>query len=131
MQNAIHLVRASQIIRREIFANKYAFTDGCEENIVPQTLKALVSIIVDGPTIEDQSHRNTAKIKAVLSLSELIMYNNCVKKCANQDANTTRHIRDRESPLAIYLSLLVHAQTRTRDNVDTVHNWDYVYHMIE
>ena len=58
---------------------------------------------------------------ATLSLSELIMYN-CVKKCATQDSNTTRHIRDRESPLAIYLSLLVHAQTRTRDNVNKVHN---------
>ena len=76
-------------------------------------------MILEGPTIEDQSHRNTAKLKDVLSLSELIMYN-CVEKCATQDSNTTRHIRDRESP--IYLSLLVHAQTRTRDNIDTVHN---------
>ena len=68
--DAIHLVRASHIIRREIFANKYAFTgafnDGFEEDIVPHTLKALVSMILEGPTIEDQSHRNTAKLKAVL-----------------------------------------------------------------
>ena len=55
--DAIHLVRASHIIWREIFANKYAFSgtfnDGCEEDIVPHTLKALVSMIIEGPTIKD------------------------------------------------------------------------------
>ena len=47
--DAIHLVWAANIVRREMFRYSYTFTgsfeEKCEENVVPQSLMALVSMI--------------------------------------------------------------------------------------
>lgn len=76
---AIHLVRAAQVVRKYIFDKQYEFTGsfqrGCESNAVPQSLNALVRMILEGPNIENQCHANTTKEHIALSLSQLLLFN--------------------------------------------------------
>ncbi len=57
--DAIHLARAANIVRREIFNQKSCFTGSfdsqCQPSSVPNSLMALVSMILYGPNIKTQS----------------------------------------------------------------------------
>jgi hypothetical protein len=57
----------------------------------------------------------------ILSISQLLMYNSLVQCQKNQATSTIRHSRERETPLAIYLGVMVHTKTRKRELVDTLH----------
>lgn len=119
--DAVHLVRAAQIVRREIFQSQYEFQGSFEDasNIVPPSLKALMSMILEGPNIEEQKQSNQSKQRAAIGLSQIAMFNAVKKSSARY---TVRHNKKRETPLPVYLSLLVHAQTRKRDLVDRLYN---------
>ena len=55
-QDAIHLVRAAQIIRNDLQKVKFDF-DGsfkeCNVELVPQTLRTLINMIMEGPDIKN------------------------------------------------------------------------------
>ena len=74
--DAIHLMRAVQTSRREMSENTYQFKGyfepGCQENSVPQTLLSLVSMILEGPDIQQQTHKDTSRMKVALSLAQLL-----------------------------------------------------------
>ena len=56
--DAVHLARAAQIVRRYMFGEAKPFTgypEGCQEESVPPLLLALVSMILEGPSIKDQT----------------------------------------------------------------------------
>ena len=55
-----------------------------------------------------------------LSLSQLIMFNSCVRQ-RHQPSSHTRHSEQRETPLPLFLSALVNSRTRSRDLVDTLY----------
>ena len=118
---AMHLARAAKIVRRDILqlTNLFSgsFDKSCQYDSVPESLQALVSMILQGPNVKD---RNTAKNQAALSLCQLIRFN-VVKRTSNL-GNSTRHVKERETPLPLYLGLSVHAQTRKRDLVDTLYS---------
>jgi hypothetical protein len=120
--DGIQLVRAAQIVRKEILQQEYSFDGsfqpGCEQNVVPQSLLALVRMILQGPSIQDQKDANDAMMKVALSMSELLMFNTKKKQRMQCPESDIRHSKGRESPLAIYTGLLVHAKTRQRDLVD-------------
>jgi len=63
---------------------------------------SLVNMILDGP-------------RAALSISQLLIFNT-VKNA--RDTASSRHHRDRETPLPLYLAMKVHATTRKRTLVD-------------
>lgn len=123
--NALHLVKAAQIIRKEIFEKHYnfdgSFQEGCEEEAVSDSLKTLMSMIISGANIKEQSYSHTTKEKIAIGLSEIVMFN-CVKNPTASQDGTVRHNKDREAPLPIYLSLLIHAQTRKRDLIDRLYS---------
>ena len=77
--DARYLVKAAQVIRKEIFNSAASFNGhfevGCEENIVPKSLMALTSMILEGPNIKDQKCKSKGKRRITISLSELIMFN--------------------------------------------------------
>ena len=54
-QDAIHLVRDAQIIRNDLQKVKFDF-DGsfkeCNVELVPQTLRSLINMIMEGPNIK-------------------------------------------------------------------------------
>ncbi len=79
MMNAMHLARAAQVVRRDIFDRKFAF-DGSfkqtsEYDAVPPSLMSLVNMILDGPSIKHQSQVDTASTRAALSISQLLIFN--------------------------------------------------------
>ena len=127
---ALQLARAAGIIRRDIFNHKNKLFDGtfpsnCQTRSVPASLKALVSMILDGPCssksdVFDEVSANTAS----LSISQLISFN-CVKRrtpsTTDDDSKpAVRRNRERETPLPIYAELKIHAETRNRGLIDTM-----------
>ena len=126
---AMHLVRAAKVIRKDILKQnqsfKGTFDTDCQENAIPQSLKALINFILRGPGTQ----RNTAIKKSVevnetqasRSISQLIIYNTTIRQ-AKTPQNATRHKRERETPLPIYVALKIHGLTRGRGLIDALFN---------
>ena len=122
-EDAVTLMKAAQIIRKDIFSKAYEFSgsfeENCERNAVPKSLNTLVRMILEGPNIENENHFNTKRDHISVTMSELLQFNT-VKRSRAKDG--IRHSTVRESPLPIYLSMLIHAKTRSRDLIDTMFN---------
>ena len=122
--DAVHLARAANIVRRDMFKMKNQFSGSfgtkCQEESVPVSLLALVAMVINGPNIEAQSS-SSAMPQPVLTISQLLMYNSLVRRRKNQATSTIRHNQERETPLSIYLGVMVHTKTRKRELVDTLH----------
>lgn len=122
--DAIHLARAAQILRKDIFAKEYTF-DGSfkpesERDAVPESVLALVSMILRGPSIQHQKQAPDPSTKIALSLSQLVVFNakKTSKESKESSGSHTRHIKARETPLVIYTGLMIHAKTRQRGLLD-------------
>ena len=120
--DAIHLARAANIVRREIFIRKTSFTgtydSQCQASSLPNSLVALVSMILYGPNIKTQSSYLSTP-QAVLTLSQLLMFNSFAR-CRDDNSHTLRHKQERETPLPQYLGVLIHSKTRKRELVDAM-----------
>ncbi len=121
-RNAMCLVQAAKIVRKEMFNNNYSFdgsfTEESQQNVVPQSLLALVSMILEGPNIECQSQ--LINRRAPRSISQLLMFNSVKHKRATDSSSTVRHNQDHDMPLPLYISLKIHAVTRSRNLIDTL-----------
>ena len=121
--DAIFLSKAAKIFRRDLLTTKSIFdgtcTSTCQEDSVPQSLISLINMILEGPSIEDQYAND--KNQAALSVSQIIKFNNR-KRPKKDTAGTTRHSRDQETPLPLYLVLSIHSQTRSRSLIDIFHH---------
>ena len=57
--DAMHLVRAAKVVRREMFKQNFSFNGSFTEeslrSVVPQSLLALVNMILEGPNIKHQT----------------------------------------------------------------------------
>ena len=121
--DSLHLMRAAQIVRRDMFNGDLFdgnFTTSSETNSVGKSLLPLLQLILEGPCIDDASEHCS---RAALSISYLITFNSVKKSRANGHASgdkaaSVRHNRCQESPLPIYISLLLHSVTRQRHLVD-------------
>ncbi len=72
-RDSVILARAAQIVRRNIFSSKPftgSFEDNCQETSVPHLLLALVSMVLEGPSIKDQSY--VCSKQAALSIAQLL-----------------------------------------------------------
>ena len=122
-EEAVVLSKAAQIVRKEIFSSAYEFSGSfekdCERNAVPKSLLAMVQMILEGPSIGNKSISDTKRDHISLTISELLQFN-AIKRSRAEDG--FRHNKDRETPLPIYLSMLIHAKTRSRDLIDTLFN---------
>lgn len=117
--NAIHLANAAKIVRRDILNTKASFTGTfdkqCQESSVPNTLAALVSMILYGPNIQTQSSYSSNS-QATLTLAQLLTFN--TSQCRDSSAQNLRHNQERETPLPLYLGVLMHTKTRKKELVD-------------
>jgi len=72
--DAMHLVRAAQIVYNKMFEIKYSFNGSLtEQDAVPTLLMALVRMILGGPSIKNQSCH--VHLKNLLSISQFLMFN--------------------------------------------------------
>jgi len=124
--DAVHLARAAQIVRRHMFDPTPftgSFEDNCQEKSVPHLLLSLVSMVLEGPSIKDQIRECTTP--AALSIAQILKYNSVkhVRKQADTICTSSvRHSSTQETPLPVYIGLMLHAQTRKRDLVNRLFN---------
>ena len=69
---------------------------------------------LDGANIMHQTKlANTSTTTAALTVWQLLVFNS-VKHAHSVESTSVRHSRERETPLPLYLSLKIHAVTRSR-----------------
>ena len=112
--DAVHLARAAKIVRSDMCKVKQNF-DGSfgrtyQKDSVPASLLALVSMVLNGPNIQEQSSSSTSQ--PVLTIAQLLMHNSMIRCREKKVTAIVKHSRERETPLPIYLGMLVHTKTR-------------------
>lgn len=116
--DALHLAHAAQIVRRYIFDEAKPFSEllaGSPTETVPRELLTLVSMILEGPSIKHKE--NDSMSPATFSIAQLIKFN-AVKHTRATPASKVRHARTQETPVPIYIGLMLHSQTRNKEVVD-------------
>lgn len=109
------LAKAASLVRTDIFNQISArftgcFPQKCQEDSLPSSLKFLISLILNGPSLTDQ---NRCETQACLTVDQAIVYNTKKRAPSSNDVKT-RHSRNREPPLHIYIGLNIHQATRSR-----------------
>ena len=123
--DAMHLVRAAKIVRKQMFLQKYSFngsfSEEHQENVVPQSLLALVNMILEGPNIKHQSQLINATDKtASNSICQLMVFNS-VKNAQNMNSSAHAHQKHMyEMPVPLYITMKIHAVTRSKNLIDTL-----------
>ena len=100
-----------------------SFDAQCQEKSVPISLLALVSMVLYGPNITTQSS-SAFTPQPALTLSQLLIYNSLIRQrnTTTTSRHTIRHRQDQETPLPIYLGIMLHTKTRKQALVDTLFN---------
>ena len=76
-------------------------------------------MILEGPNIKNQNGQEQVGINVALMLSQLLIFNAVKRQRDPTSGNTaTRHSLMRETPLSIYVGLVLHAETRKKKLVD-------------
>ena len=119
-EKAICLARAAKIVRKDMLKLQSTFTgtfeEDCQVKSVPHSLLALVSMIHSGPSIKSQGVDGFSQ--ATLSVAQLLQYNSFVRQ--RPEITGVHHNKARETPLPVYIGLMIHARTRKRDVIDTM-----------
>ena len=119
--DAVHLAHAAKVVRRHMFDELgpfIGFQEGCQRDSVPNLLLALVNMVLEGPSIRAQSEYPV--MSAALTIAQLLKFNS-VKHRRLEGPTTSanvRHSTAQETPVSMYIGLMVHAQTRNRELVD-------------
>jgi len=123
-EEAIHLPKAASIVHKDVLAMKYnfdgSFDRNCQAISVPASLVSMVNMILYGPNIETQAS-NSSKAQAGLTISQLLQYNSYHRR-RDGDVRRERRNKIRETPISLYVGLSIHAKTRSRDLIETMHN---------
>ena len=117
---AMVIAKAANIVRQDLLNLENSqfhgtFETNCQEASVPQTLRSLIAMIMGGTSIKTQSS-NIVESQAALTVSQLIRFNSVLRR--RKDSKTNYHAKERETPLPMYVGILLHAETRKRGLVD-------------
>jgi hypothetical protein len=111
--DALHLAKAVNTIRQAMARQKFYFSgtfeDGCQAKSVPEELLRLVSLLLTGQESECYS-------QTVLSIAQLCQFN--FKSNRTSNTQSIYHHRHQETPLSVFLGLLIHSATRSRQLVE-------------
>jgi len=111
--DAVHLARAAQIFRGHMFGETKTFAgfpEGCQEEFVPPLLLALVSMIVEGPSIKEQVADTNP---AAIATAQILKFNSIkhMRTRGISSSSSVRHSAAQETPLSIYIGMMLHAHT--------------------
>ena len=124
-EQSVMMTQIANTIRYDIFAQTIRFSGSFDQTSqvesVPQSLLSLVSMLVNGSNIKDQTS-NRCLSQPVLTIAQLLM-SNCIKRRRNECGKVPHvyHSKDRETPLPVYLGLKAHALTREKKLVDSLY----------
>ena len=122
-QDAVHVAHAAQIVGRHIFGEAkpfHGFSERCQEDSVSQILLTLVNMILEGPSIKDQMAKATSP--AALAIAQMPTFNTVKQKWTLDTAASVRHNASQETPVPIYVGLMLHAHTCKRELVERMAN---------
>ena len=118
-EDAMCLAKAAEIVRHGLFDSSDGFngtfTSECQENSVPFNLTLLVNMILEGPSIEQQSKKLSTQ--SALSIAQLVKFNS-VKHARKCETSYVRHNTNQETPLPLYISLLLHGTERSQHLIE-------------
>jgi len=120
-KDALSMVHVAKVIRQEISKTEFSIFDGsftpdCQDDSVPNSLKVLISMLLYGSNIKEQTARNS---QACLTICQLIRFNSKEKP---KVAEKPRHQKTKEPPLPLYIGLSVHTQTRSKKMLTHLHD---------
>ncbi len=114
--NALHLAETADILRKDMLHtnNQFegSFPPTCQQDSVPTSLVSLVRMILEGPNIKNIPSTNSHIQNDALTISQLLLFN--LVKCRNVNSSAVRHMKERETPLPLYIGIKVHAANRKR-----------------
>ncbi|XP_068222140.1 uncharacterized protein [Palaemon carinicauda] len=118
--DAVHLACAAHIVRRHMFGVAKPFTgfpEGCQEESVPPLLLALVSMILEGPSIKDHTEDTNP---AAITTAQILKFNRVKHKRTRGTRSSTcvKHSVAQETPLPTYIGMMLHAHTCKKQLVD-------------
>ena len=93
------------------------FPPKCQESSVSTILHSFMSMLLNGPHVQDQHDQES---QASLTLSQLVCLNSKFRGRRSSTENT-RHFKDRETPLPLYIGLNIHTQTRSKMLLNHLH----------
>ena len=122
--DAVSLMHAAKLLRHHLFSSGYNFNGNLtgREATVPPALLNFVTMLLEGPG--DVSHLSS---EAALSVSQLLMFN-AVKRRRQPVVDkpvqpvTVRHCSSSETPLPIYIGLLLHSASRKKEYIHKCHS---------
>ncbi|CAC5400877.1 unnamed protein product [Mytilus coruscus] len=118
--DTMHMAKTIEMIRCQLATKKTTFSgslvsEDIDDSIPPPLLQS-VKMIEHGPNIKSQL--DNVSTNSDLALAQLLMFNYHLN---TQKAPVQhRHSADRETPLCVYLGLLLFAKTRKRQLIDTL-----------
>ena len=93
-----------------------SFDLDCQVRSVPYSLSAMVAMILNGPTFKFQGCDSVSQ--ASISIAQLLQYHISIRQ--RLGSTGIYHQNTRETPLPIYVGLVVHARTRKHDLIELI-----------
>ena len=114
--------KTAELVRNDILGKSANFdgyfVENGQETSVPPSLIELVSMIEHGPDIQSQIENEATR--SDLAVAQIIQYN-CHQSHRKRATAIKHHSKEHETPLVIYVGLLLFAKTRKRQLIDTLH----------
>jgi len=124
---AVHMMHVVKLLRDAIFSASFhfegSFESNCQIESIPKMLLNFVNMLLEGPGCI-----NSSTNQAALSISQLIVFNAIQRQrphVASVDVDdtahkrfSTRHSSSQETPLPIYIGLMLHSATRKKKVVN-------------
>ena len=119
--DAMCMAQVATIIRKDLFEQNEPFTGtfkaNCQIDCVSTSLLSLVRMILEGPSIKNQT--STPLSQSALTISQLLQFNSVKHK--RQGLTSVKHSRAQETPLPLYVGTMLHSVTRKKELVDKMH----------
>lgn len=110
---AFHFAKVAKIIRKDVFSSD---SDENSERKVPLSLKTLIQMILNGPTLSSLDLEENAE-QVVTSVAENIAFQ--IRKKTGRSAGTVRrHSKKQETATPVYVATKLYGATRKKGLID-------------
>ena len=121
--SSLIITQISEMMQQDIFVHKIfsgSFDHNSQVEFVPRSLLPLVSMLINGSNITDETSKTNLR-QSLLPIAQLLVYNSIKRSRDSVKIPDVYHSKDRETPLPIYVGLKAHALTRDRKLIDSLY----------
>ena len=103
----------TQIVRQQMFEDSKLFNgsfgENCQQESVSKILLALVTMVLEGPSIKDQIRESSTQ--AALSIAQLMKFNSVKHTRSQVDTiSSVKHSTAQETPMPTYIGLVTNTE---------------------